>query len=256
MVRLLSNTLPVALCCLLVGSGCQGSTKKPVPTDGPSRRYDMEHGLVEYALDGMETGTEVVRFRDFGLREVKQRQSELNLGADVRLPTAQTGSKRVITVLEGATIVSYDPDTRSGTRTLHTLERLGSSEAFRGKSMVEMSKQMYTKMGGKIIGTKTIAGETCDIWKIDKLSTETCVYKGIALEVSTELAGLKQHAVATRIDWKETLSDAAMVVPEDVLEETDLAKQVQPQGPTTPTPTGNVMSPEDALRLLRESAPK
>lgn len=255
MVRPFQSTL-AALAALSLGSACQGSSARPIPTDGPSRRYDVEHGVVEYALDGMESGTEVLRFRDFGLREVKQRQTQLDLGVDVRLPTDQAGQKRVVTVLEGTTVVSYDLDTRSGTRTLHSLERLGNSEAFRGKSMVEMSKQMYARLGGKMVGTKAIAGETCEVWKIEKISTETCLHKGIALEVSTELAGMKQHAVATRIDWKETLSDAAMVVPEDVvLQETDLAKQTLPSGPA-PSAGGDAISPEDALRLIRESAPK
>jgi hypothetical protein len=151
-----------------------------------------------------------------------------------------------------------------GSKTLNSLELLGGAKRFQGKSMVEVGKQMYAAMGGVQSGTKTIAGKTCDVWKIEKISTESCIYKGITLEVTTELVGMKQHSVATKIDFDASVDDSWFVVPKDVtLRETDLSKQRVPPAidsamPTVGLPgkTGTTISPEEALRMMRQGAQK
>jgi hypothetical protein len=213
----------------------------------------------------MEVGHETMRFKDYGLLEVKHKQAKMQLPPGLNLPAgAIPGPQKTVSVIAGSTIINYDPDAKTGTKTLNSLELLGGSERFEGKNMVEVGKEMYQAMGGVQTGTKTVAGQSCDVWKIAKLSTESCVHKGITLEVTTELMGMTQHSVATKIDWNATVEDSAFVVPTDVtLRETDLAKQKLPPGlasalPGTGLPgkNGQTISPEEALRMMRQGAQK
>jgi hypothetical protein len=243
-------------------AGATGAEARPAAVGkGVTRRYDVERGLIEYAVDGMEVGTETMRFKNYGLLEVKHKESKMQLPPGLDLPAgALPGHKKLVSIIDGSTIINYDPTTKTGTKTLNSLELLGGAKRFAGKSMVDVGQEMYAAMGGVKTGTKTIAGQSCDVWKIDKLSTESCVHKGITLEVSTELVGMKQHSVATKIDWTAPIDDSAFVVPADVtLRETDLSKQKLPPGLGSALPsqglpgkTGKTISPEDALRLLRQ----
>lgn len=247
---------PRLLPWVLLLASCRGSGSRADESraDLAGRRYDVERGLVEYALDGMERGTETLRFKNFGRQQVTQKRVELDLG--IALGPANTGPQEIVSIVDGTTVVNYDPKERTGTRTLNSLELLGGDEKFKGKHLFEVTKSMFVSMGGKVIGNKTIAGLPCEVWKIEKLGTETCLHKGLTLEVTTALAGMKQHSVATRVDWNAAIDDALFVVPKDVsLVESDLKemKRLQ-QGAATASP-GGTLSPDDAVRLLRESAP-
>jgi hypothetical protein len=243
--------LPLLLGCQSQSGSGARDNRGQTASNGPSRRYDIERGFVEYTLDGMEIGTETVHFKAFGNREVKRKKYRMDLGVDLGVAS---GPAELVSLIEGTTIVNYDPVTKTGTRTLHSLELLGGEERFRGKNMVEVSKSMYAAMGGKVIGKKTIAGHECELWKIEQLSTETCLHHGLALEVRTDLSGMKQHAIAVKVDWDAQVDDALFVVPKDIaLREIDLKKQEVLQtntggsGPTSPA--------SEALRRMRESAP-
>ena len=107
-------------------------------------------------------------------------------------PRSVSSGEKLVTIIDGTTTINYDPTTKAGTKLLHTLELLGGEEKFKGKSMAAMGEEMYTNMGGKKTGTKTVAGLSCDVWKIDKLGTESCIHKGITLEVTTELVGMNK----------------------------------------------------------------
>jgi hypothetical protein len=266
----------ISLWIVLVACNHGGATKDQAHTagtaqstanasQGAERRYDVERGVVEYTVDGMELGTETMRFKNYGLLEVRQRESKMQLPQGLHLPAgAAPEHKRLVSIIDGTTIINYDPDRKVGSKTLNSLELLGGAKRFQGKSMVEVGKQMYAAMGGVQSGTKTIAGKTCDVWKIEKISTESCIYKGITLEVTTELVGMKQHSVATKIDFDASVDDSWFVVPKDVtLRETDLSKQRVPPAidsamPTVGLPgkTGTTISPEEALRMMRQGAQK
>lgn len=229
---------------------------------GLERRYDIERGTIEFAIDGMEVGRETMRFKNYGLLEAKHKETKMQMPAGLNLPaSALPGVQKVVSIIDGTSIVNYDPEKKQGTKTLNSLELFGGAERFEGKNMAEVGQQMYQAMGGVKTGTRTVAGQTCEVWKIEKLSTESCIHRGITLEVTTELMGMKQHSVATKIDWNAPVEDSWFVVPKDVtLRETDLAKQKLPAGlasalPSTGLPgkSGRTISPEEALRILRES---
>lgn len=241
------------------------SPTAPSASQGLRRRYDVERGHIEFAVSGMQSGTETLRFKNFGLLEAKHRDVKMDLPAGLELPPeAAPERQKIISIIDGSTIINYDPDSKTGTKTLNSLELLGGAKRFEGKSMVELGEELYTSMGGIKTGQKTIAGHNCDVWKIEKLSTESCIHRGITLEVSTELVGMKQRSVATKVDFSAPVDDAWFVVPEEVtLRETDLSQGKLPAALGSALPaegltgkSGTTISPEEALRMMRRGAPQ
>jgi len=81
-----------------------------------------------------------------------------------------------------------------------------------GKNMGQTGKEMMIKMGGKKTGTDKVLGYTCEIW--DMMGTRQCIYKGIPLRVETNMMGIKNTEVATKVEFDITLSKDDFKLPE------------------------------------------
>ena len=74
-----------------------------------------------------------------------------------------------------------------------------------------MGEKMLKQMGGKKIGTETIAGYTCDVWKM-RVATQ-CLYKGVPLKVTTNLMGIERTEVATEAHFDIDIDESSYRLP-------------------------------------------
>jgi len=79
------------------------------------------------------------------------------------------------------------------------------------KSVSHMIEENLKKMGAKKEGKGKVLGYECDIWNI--MGVKQCLYKGIPLKIESNIAGMKQVEVATKINFS-SVDDSAFKLPD------------------------------------------
>jgi hypothetical protein len=163
---------------------------KTNPTDDGVALYQIKNGTIEYTLSGTETGTETVYFADSGNRIATYTNKTLSIAGITR-------KTNTITLMEQDWIYIADLETMKGTKIQNTsadiLKEMSANPTQMGEGILE-------KMGAVKEGTETVAGKTCDTWKIQSINSTVCVWKGLALKAVTAIGGVTITKVATSID--------------------------------------------------------
>jgi ABC-type cobalt transport system substrate-binding protein len=71
----------------------------------PLRRYEIEAATIEYIYSGMQNGTEIFSFDQFGMREHKLSEFSMNIGGF----SEETST---VSMFLGEDIINYDLETR------------------------------------------------------------------------------------------------------------------------------------------------
>ena len=156
------------------------------------KRYGFKSGIVEYEITGSnQQGKEVLYFDDFGRREARYTNSTVSI-----LGFKQ--STDTVHYLDHEWSYNYDPKTNIATKInwKEMVENLRKNNSLR-----EFGEAMMKSLGGRKTGSKTILGKSCDIWEIQKVWTETCIYKNsLPLETKVNMAGIEVHTLAARFE--------------------------------------------------------
>ncbi len=184
-----------------------------------SKRYEVESGMVEYKQEGVQIGTEVMLFRDFGALELKEVKAKMNL-ADLP-PAARAmgmgGETHNFTLIEGDTTTTWDADTKRGTKIKGTMDLFGGQDQVAAQGgLQQLGVGMIKSLGGTQEGTKKVAGLECTVWDIKKLNGKVCEHKGVSLEADVELGGMKQHTLATKVDFSAPVPADKFQLPADI----------------------------------------
>jgi hypothetical protein len=87
------------------------------------------------------------------------------------------------------------------------------------KDVDEMIEENLKKIGAKKLGVGRVLGYSCDIW--DTLGVKQCLYKGIPLKIESNIAGMKQVEVATKIEFG-SVDDNAFKLPDFPIYDSDM----------------------------------
>lgn len=166
-------------------SGTESSKK----TGSGMKRYGIEKACIEYEIKGMQNGTEILYFDNWGAREAKFTHIEIKVG-----PISQ--KTNTVTYLEGTMTYTVDLDKNTGTKAENPM-----LQALEGEDVAEVGEQMLKNMGGKKIGKEKFLGKTCDVWEIKNLRSKSWVWKGITLKNETNMMGMKVSIKATKITY-------------------------------------------------------
>ena len=185
-----------------------------------NKRIGLKSAIVEYAMGGLQKGTQTLYTDQWGAREARHTQSELTmLGRTIR--------STQISILDGDWLYSYDPGKKTGTRMKSPLLQMKETPNLR-KTMTQWSEELARDMGGEKTGTEAILGRTCDVWELKSAGTKVWVWKSIPLKSETRLMGQTHTLEAKRIEENPSIPEEAFQVPADIKLEDgpDIAKMM------------------------------
>jgi hypothetical protein len=210
----------IAVVLLLVGckpSPAQKSDTESMKSDekqkttmqDSAKLYQAKSGKIVYKLSGAQEGEETLYFTDWGKKQATFRQAKFTGIAGQYAPAENS-----ITINEGTITTTVDLNAKTATRV--DAGDLMDSMKLNNKDLSQMSEAMLKAMDAKKEGTKTIAGQTCDVMKMEKLGTQVCTTQGLVLEVSASTAGIAINKVATEVDLNTTVSADKFTVPDGI----------------------------------------
>lgn len=207
-----------------------GKTEQPANSKTPDiKRYKFKSGIIEYAMTGMQTGTEIIYFDDWGWREAKYTEGEMNVA----------GMKQKIhkvTILDGEFTYNIDLTTNTGTKIpTPMLKELSEGAEARGEDLTDAGMRMLKQMGGKKVGEGEVAGQMCEIWEV--MGAKTWLRDGLTFKTEAGFGGMGIISTATKVQTNVSVPGSKLQIPEGV----------------TITEGQN---PQDVLKMLGKKNPK
>jgi hypothetical protein len=171
---------------------------------GP-RRYPVKSGIVKYELTGNHSGSEVLYFEDYGMREAKFTKRTITMGGQT-----QSSSELLLITPEHMYTISLDRKEGIQSRSPFSGDFLAKSGA---KNFRELGKMMLEQMGGKIIGTETIAGKECEVWEMKDAGAKSWMWNDIPLKIEAKPMNMSLLSTATSIETDVAIAADKFKVP-------------------------------------------
>lgn len=153
--------------------------------------HPLKAACVEYEVSGqLQSGSLVRCHRAHGHEQYEIQKVEISISG-----FKQKTNQHAITI--GDTIYAINLDTMQGTKTKNPMyEQIVSS--MQNTSAEEMGQRFISAMGFRATGkTKSVAGETCEVYKSAQLGTACIMPNGLMLE--TSVMGMVQTATGVTI---------------------------------------------------------
>lgn len=172
------------------------------------RFYPLESFSIVYRHEGTQTGTTVLHSRNYGHLRAELRDLTLTFAG-----LNQVQKERA--VIDGRTITTVNLQTNTATRIENPIyDQIVAGIARQGGDGLAAGLAFIRAMGGAETGeTKTIAGETCNVWTIPALQQQHCIAPdGLPLEVTSKLGGIPLAQVAVEVRRGDGGPDEAFVL--------------------------------------------
>lgn len=204
------KTKHLAFACVLALAGCspQGTDAggKDAGADAPTvnaaagaggeeRLYGEEKFSIVYRLSGQQEGAVTEYNRAWGRQRAEITDTVMRIAG-------RTMKTRTRAIYDGPNIATVNLDTGATTTTVNPMydQLVG---AMRGRTGVEMGKEMMVAMGGQATGERgTFAGQACEYWTVPSFGARSCVTPwGATVKQTTTFAGvtIDKEATAVRV---------------------------------------------------------
>jgi len=193
----------IALCGLVLSA-----EESAQPDSMIHHRYPIKSCIVEFELDGMQTGKETLYFEDYGLREAKYSQTSLAFGS---LST----TTNTLTLMDREWIYNIDLGTNSGTKIPNPVFITNPMQQV-NKDLVAQNREMMSAMGGKLLGEEEYLNKKCEVWSNEALHSKTWIWNGIVLKSIVNTMGMKQEVRAVKIQDVVKIPPEKFLLPKDV----------------------------------------
>lgn len=169
------------------------------------KRYSVKSGIIKFEYAGARTGTEIMYFDKYGLREAKYTDVEINNKGE-----KQEDHKLELIKDNFTYKIDLAANTGIKIKTPFTKDMIGQDMT------KEHGESMMEEMGGKKVGTGEILGKECEIWEMKSFGTKTWVHKGIILKTESDFMGMKYSVVATDIQFDVDVPEEKFELPKGV----------------------------------------
>jgi len=174
------------------------------------RKYLIKSGVVEYKLSGTQTGSMILSFDRWGLREARETKSETRVG-NIAIKNHN------LVLLDGDWTYTIDLEKKTGTKMpTPQLPQIRERMEREGKDLAEVGREMLVQMGGKKVGEEKFLGKPCEVWEVKAAGTRMWVWQGVPLKTTAGLLGQTVNTVAVRVEENPTLSDDRFTPPSGV----------------------------------------
>jgi len=203
----------ILLSFLVVLASCSGNSQNKL------KRYEVKSGIVKYTstISGKVigskiagSGTENLYFKDWGALELKETTSEQTTTMKFfGKEKVETTSTHFINKLDNGESYLANFDTK-----IITVSRDPMMDMMKqsNTNATEAGKNMLESMGGKIVGTESVLGHSCEVW--DVMGAKQWLYKGVMLKMEVTLLGVKTITQATSAKFDVSVADANFKLPD------------------------------------------
>ncbi|WP_121626904.1 hypothetical protein [Poseidonibacter antarcticus] len=167
------------------------------------KKYAIKSAHIEYKIIGSmdimgnsskTTGTKKLIFSNFGSHEL----TEINkIEEQNMMGNQKTIKTHTLDYIKEATLYKVDFNKKNIQRM--QVPALGMMIEDKDESIQEKGQKIIISMGGKKIGIDKVLGYECEVWSL--MGTEQCLYKGIPLKVQSNIMGIKNTEIATKIEF-------------------------------------------------------
>ena len=182
-----------------------------IASAGPQqiKRFAWEEGSVTYQVSGACTGTEVLKWKEFGFRKAIFAKNKLNL-------VGFTQETETLMLSNGSIEYSINLKEKTGTKKNNPLVQQLYKQDDSGE--IYLSEQVLMQQGATKLGKKTILDTSCTSWELveEKGVTTTCLTsEGIPLEIISSVPGGTHHSIAVSFNQGE-VPDADVSLPTEL----------------------------------------
>ncbi len=146
--------------------------------------HEVKDYTIKYKLEGATEGQRLVYSQDWG-----------------KCVMEITGNQKIIASMEDGQqfVTSINMDSNTGTKMANPIYQ-SLLESLNAKTPKEFNFAILEKMGGKVVGEKTILGNNCDVWEMGEGTQSTCLTEdGIILESESNISGTERRQIATEV---------------------------------------------------------
>lgn len=197
-----------------------------VSSQNQLKRYDVRSGIIEYSITisggimggkVVGDGNEQLYFKDFGAVEMRVEQSESSTTVKFfgREKTETTQTHTMSKLDNGE---SYQADLIKQTT---YASRSQTMDAFRetNTDAGEAGRNILESMGGKLLGTETYQGYSCEIWEL--MGGKQWIYKGVMLKMDMTAMGIRTLKEATHIAFDIKVPEQKFELPDFPVQKAD-----------------------------------
>ncbi len=206
------------------------------------KKYEVRSGKVSYTIRGSGNvmgaaqelaGKKRLIFDQYGFRELEEEATV----EKVNVLGQMHKEKRHTLVFRNGTKVKI-ADFRRRTITETEPPGMAMMIAAAKQNLTQMGEEFLKKMGGRKVGTDTVAGYRCDVWKLPIVTQ--CIYKGVPLRIESDVMGMHQVTIATKAKFDVPVTQSDYKLP-------DFPVRQLPAYPGTPQGT---LSVEEMGRMM------
>ena len=186
--------------------------------EGVFKRYPVKSGMIFYDInttahssefDSHTTGIARLIFDDWGAKELKEEDTTEVQTGDFQ----ETHDHRSMSMIDNGTI--YTVDFENGT-IYKTRDRSLDLSIAQGEDLSNENLKLIKDMKGIKIGTDTVAGFECDVWKVK--DQEICLYKGIPLKITIKNDGFFSERKAVQVVLNQPIPPEQFKLPDYPIE--------------------------------------
>ena len=166
--------------------------------------YPTESGKVEYAVEGMQSGTMIRYWRQWGFERAEYNDFSLSV-----FGVSQVTQTHTITNAE--TVTNIDLTTDTATQIANPVSDFYNMSP---DQLDNVNQMMMQNMGGQLVGTEVIAGQECEVWELGATGGDMCLWSGV--ELRNAAGGAMLTMTATSIDTTTSVGDEPFTVPDGV----------------------------------------
>lgn len=180
--------------------------------------HEVKDYLVKYDLQGATEGTKVLYSQDWG-----------------KCVMQIVNNKKTISSMEDGEqyVISVDMETKTGTKMLNPIYK-SLIESLGAKTPKEFNLALLNEMGGKVVGSKTVIGNECEVWELMEGMQQTCITEdGIVLYSESNIRGVERGEIATELIRGSKEGVDACDPGDAEIEVIDIGQMLQQQGSET-----------------------
>lgn len=171
------------------------------------KRYKIKSAIIEYELSGMQTGTAITYFNNYGMQEASYEMAVSEM-------FGETQKSETVSYLDGFWQYSLDKLTNKGTKAKNTI--LESLVENSDGDLESIGRKMFSSMGGEFKGKEELLGKNCDVWELVSMGTKIWVWKNIPLKSETKMMGFTITRTATKVEINVEIPPEKLAIPSGV----------------------------------------
>lgn len=204
-------TLPIlfAISCDDKKDDEETTTQKKGSKTNFDKRYAIKSGIIEYKLSGSQTGTKILYFDNWGLKQAEYTKSEISVAGFSK-------KTNLLNLIDGDYSYTIDLDKNTGTKIknpiLKELQVLEDQQSFS-----EFGEQLLLKSGAVKTGEEKFLSRDCDVYEIKAAGTKLWVWNWITLKSESKLGGVTINSTATSLTENSQIPTDKFSLPENVV---------------------------------------